>query len=231
MMKRSLTLGATLLAAAWLAGCASPEPRYYTLATGAAAPAGAPTPPANATATQPVWIEVAPVRVPERLNRAQLVVTDGNTGNVKLLDQSRWSSPLPDELRDALSQQLQGNLGAVDTYQQGISDVSPVFRITTEVVRLDADPGQRAGASIAWTVRRLPDGRVLSGRTEADLPAPGQVDGVVGAYRQIVATTASDIAAGVQSLRVQGGTAAFSAPALAPTPAPAPASPARQAGK
>ncbi|MCA3183129.1 MAG: membrane integrity-associated transporter subunit PqiC [Cupriavidus sp.] len=206
MMNRSLTLGATLLAAAWLAGCASPEPRYYTLAAGATSASAAPAP----AATQPVWIEVAPVRVPERLNRAQLVVVDGNTGNVKLLDQSRWSSPLPDELRDALSQQLQGNLGAVDTYQQGISDVSPVFRITTEVVRLDAEPGERAGASIAWTVRRLPDGRVLSGRTEADLPAPGQVDGVVGAYRQIVATTASDIAAGVQSLRVQGGAASVS---------------------
>lgn len=209
MMKRSLTLGAMLLAAAWLGGCASPEPRYYTLATGAAATATNSTP-AAASASQPVWIEVAPVRVPERLNRAQLVVLDGSTGNVKLLDQSRWSSPLPDELRDALSQQLQGNLGAVDTYQQGISDISPVFRITTEVVRLDADPGQRAGASIAWTVRRLPDGRVLSGRTEADLPVPGQVEGVVGAYRQIVATTASDIAAGVQSLRVQGGTASAS---------------------
>ncbi|WP_066739337.1 membrane integrity-associated transporter subunit PqiC [Cupriavidus sp. D384] len=215
MMKRSLTLCATLVGLAWLGGCASPEPRYYTLATGATATASNAAP-GIAPSTQPLWIEVSPVRVPERLNRAQLVVIDGKTGSVKLLDQSRWSSPLPDELRDALSQQLQGNLGAVDTYQQGISDVTPVYRITTEVVRLDADPGQRAGASIAWTVRRLPDGRVLSGRTEADLPAPGQVDGVVGAYRQIVAATASDIAAGVQSLRVQGGAAASSASPTSP---------------
>ncbi len=202
MMKRLLIVSSTALAMAWLGGCASPEPRFYTLASGtAAASASAPT--ATPATTQPVWIEVAPVRVPERLNRAQLVVVDGNTGNVKLLDQSRWSAPLPDELRDALSQQLQGNLGAVDTYQQGLSEVAPVFRVTTEVVRLDADLGQRAGATIAWTVRRLPDGKVLSGRTEADLPAPGQVEGMVSAYRQIVATTASDIAAGVQSLRVQ----------------------------
>lgn len=204
-MKRSLMVCATLLAAAWLGGCASPEPRYYTLAS-------APATPVAPSATQPVWIEVAPVRVPERLNRAQLVVTHGSTGAVKLLDQSRWSSPLPDELRDALSQQLQGNLGAVDTYQQGLSEVEPVFRVTTEVVRLDAEPGQRAGATIAWTVRRLPDGKVVSGRTEADLPAPGQVDGMVGAYRQIVATTATDIATGIRSLHVQGGTATLAAP-------------------
>jgi uncharacterized lipoprotein YmbA len=197
MMKRPLMRLAltalTAMTAALLNGCASPEPRYYTLASGAATTA--------APGASPVWIEVAPVRVPERLNRAQLVVTDGDTGAIKLLDLSRWSSPLPDELRDALSQQLQAKLGAVDTYQQGLSAVEPVYRVTTEVVRLDTDLGQRARATIAWTVRRLPDGKVLGGRTEAELPAPGQVDGLVNAYRQIVASTATDIAASVQSLQ------------------------------
>jgi hypothetical protein len=53
-------------------------------------------------------------------------------------------------------------------------------------------------------VRRLPDGKVLSGRTEADLPAPGEADGLVNAYRQIVAATAAEIAGGVQSLRAGG---------------------------
>ncbi|MGO4279371.1 hypothetical protein SAMN05216321_11198 [Cupriavidus sp. OV038] len=200
MMKRSAdkmrmapAVLAALAALAVLAGCASPEPRYYTLANGEAT--------APAAATTPIWIEVAPVRVPERLNRPQLVVADGSEGGLKLLDLSRWSSPLPDELRDALSQQLQARLGAVDTYQQGLSEVTPVYRVTTEVVRLDGDLGQRAAATIAWTVRKLPDGKVLSGRTQTELPAPGQVDGMVTAYRQIVATTAADIAAGVQSLR------------------------------
>jgi uncharacterized lipoprotein YmbA len=200
MMKRSAdkmrmapAVLAALAALAVLAGCASPEPRYYTLANGEAT--------APAAAATPIWIEVAPVRVPERLNRPQLVVADGSEGGLKLLDLSRWSSPLPDELRDALSQQLQARLGAVDTYQQGLSEVTPVYRVTTEVVRLDGDLGQRAAATIAWTVRKLPDGKVLSGRTQTELPAPGQVDGMVTAYRQIVATTAADIAAGVQSLR------------------------------
>ncbi|SOY53497.1 PqiC family protein [Cupriavidus taiwanensis] len=207
MMKRlPLTLVCASAAAAVLAGCASPEPRYYTLAQGpgtVAAPA-----PAVAPSTDTLWLEVAPVRVPERLNRPQLVVRDGGNGNgngsdagVRLLDLSRWSAPLPDELRDALSQRLQATLGAVDTYQQGLSDVQPLYRITTEVLRLDADVGQRAGATINWTVRRLPDGKVVSGRTQAELPAPGAVDGVVAAYREIVASTANDIAAGVQALR------------------------------
>ena len=193
---------AALLVATLVAGCASPEPRYYTLAQGPAAAASAAMP--AVTNTEPLWIEVAPVRVPERLNRPQLVVRDtrnGNEAGLRLLDLSRWSSPLPEEMRDALSQRLQASLGAVDTYQQGLADVSPVYRITTEVVRLDADIGQRAGATINWTVRRLPDGKVVSGRTQSDLPAPGEVEGVVAAYREILSGTAGDIAAGLQSLR------------------------------
>ncbi|CAG2156253.1 hypothetical protein LMG31506_05648 [Cupriavidus yeoncheonensis] len=192
-----------LTAATVLAGCASPEPRYYTLAQGPAA-AGASVATPAAPNTEPLWIEVAPVRVPERLNRPQLVVRDTHNGNeagLRLLDLSRWSSPLPDEMRDALSQRLQASLGAVDTYQQGLADVSPVYRITTEVVRLDADIGQRAGATINWTVRRLPDGRVVSGRTQSDLAAPGAVEGVVVAYRQILSAAADDIAAGLRALK------------------------------
>ncbi|WP_454720274.1 MULTISPECIES: PqiC family protein [Cupriavidus] len=206
MMTRKMISSALLalpLAAALLGGCASPEPRYYTLAGGTHGTNGTHGAAPLAEA-RPLWIEVAPVRVPERLNRPQLVVRSGQDGELRLLDQSRWSAPLPDELRDALSQQLQARLGAVDTYQQGLSglsDEAPVYRITTEVVRLEASVGERASATINWTVRRLPDGKVSAGHTQAELPAPGAVDGVVAAYRQIVATAADDIAAGMASLR------------------------------
>lgn len=180
-------------------GCASPEARYYTLAASRSNVTPAVTGRASRS-SEPLWIEVTPVRVPERLNRIQLVVRDGTSGEVKLLDTSRWTSPLPDELRDALSQQLQSTLGALDVYQRGLPATQPAFRVTTEVVNLDANVGKWAAATIAWTVRRLPDGKVLSGRTETEVPAPGQMEGVVKAYREILAATAADIAAGVQSL-------------------------------
>ncbi|MGO4811712.1 membrane integrity-associated transporter subunit PqiC [Cupriavidus sp. 2MCAB6] len=200
MMKR-LTMLFTLAAAAtnMMNGCASPEARYYTLAASRSNAAPAVTGRASRSG-DPLWIEVTPVRVPERLNRIQLVVRDGTSGGVKLFDTSRWTSPLPDELRDALSQQLQSTLDAVDVYRHGLSAAQPAFRVTTEVVSLDANVGKWAAATIAWTVRRLPDGKFLSGRTETEVPAPGQVEGVVNAYREILAATAADIAVGVQSL-------------------------------
>lgn len=208
-----------------LGGCASSsEPRYYTLAHGGEGAAAGATMPATAVmsgansptgtgtgtiaASQPLWIEVAPARVPERLNRQQIVI-GGPDGRVTPLDMARWSAPLPDEWRDALSQRLQIVLGAVDVYQQGLSGVQPLYRITTEVVRLDAQPGARVGATVNWTVRRLPDGRTLAGRTQAELPATGSGDdvtGVVAAMRQVVADTATQIAAGVASLRTEPAT-------------------------
>lgn len=198
MTRLTQLLPLVIAAAALMNGCASPEPRYYTLAADSTRAATAVT--GRASGSGPLWIEVTPVRVPERLNRAQLVVRDGTGGGVKLLDTSRWSSPLPDELRDALSQQLQSSLGAVDFYQHGLPATQPAFRVTAEVVSLDAEVGKRAAATVNWTERRLPDGKMLSGRTEADATAPGQLDGVVQAFRQIVAATAADITAGVQSL-------------------------------
>ncbi|WP_019449298.1 ABC-type transport auxiliary lipoprotein family protein [Cupriavidus sp. BIS7] len=184
-------------ATALMNGCASPEPHYYTLA---ASPTGASTAGRASRTGGPLWIEVTPVRVPERLNRPQLVLRDGTSGGAKVFDTSRWTSPLPDELRDALSQQLQSSLDAVDFYQHGLSATQRAYRVTTEVVSLDADVGKQATATITWSVRRLPDGKVLSGRTEKEVPAPGQVDGVVNAYREILAATAADIAAGLRSL-------------------------------
>ncbi|MHA7682671.1 PqiC family protein [Cupriavidus sp. PET2-C1] len=190
-----LAAGAVIaFAAAALAGCASPQARYYTLSLPAATPA-----PSQAAA--PVWIEVVPVRVPERVNRVNLVLSDGN-GRLRLLAQDRWSASLPDEFRDALSQRLQASLGAVDAYQHGRSGAEPLYRVSAEVVQIDAQIDERVSAIVNWTVRRLPDGKVTVGHTRAELAAPGGVDGVVAGYQQVVVNAAADIAAAVRSLRL-----------------------------
>jgi uncharacterized lipoprotein YmbA len=187
-----------LLLAAILAGCASPEPRYYTLASGPAIDATAA--PNVAQSKQPVLIEVLPVRVPERLNRSNLLLDKGG-GRLRLMELDRWSAPLPDELRDALSQRLQASLGALDSYPRGASGGTPSYRVTVEVLRMNAEPGARTSAVFNWTVQRFPDRKVTSGRTQAELPTPGGVDSVVAAYRQVVSNTAGDIAAAIRSLQ------------------------------
>lgn len=186
---------ALALAAAFSAGCSSPEPRYYTLASRLDAAT-----PAKPRLDRPLWIEVMPVSIPEYLNRPQLVLRGStNDGEIKVMEFVQWSAPLRDELRDALSLHLQTTLGAIDVYKLASARGDPTIRVAAEVVRLDAGLGQQAVASISWTVRNLPDGKVIVGNTNAELPVPATVDGVVAAYRQIVAAAAADIAAAVQS--------------------------------
>ncbi|MGT2493871.1 hypothetical protein ACU4GD_33760 [Cupriavidus basilensis] len=45
-----------------------------------------------------------------------------------------------------------------------------------------------------------PKAKVLSGRTETKVAAPGQLEGVVNVYREVLAATAAQIAADVRSL-------------------------------
>lgn len=175
-----------------LAGCASPEPRYHTLA-----PQRIALPPLPA---QPRWIEVQPPAVPAGLDRVQLVLRRED-GGVRRLENERWSAALPDELRDALALQLQARLGAVDLYRRGAAGEAPLYRISAEVLRLEAGS---AGAEVAvsWTVRRLPDGAARSGlsRYRRDAPA-ATADAAVAAYREGLAQTEEEIAAAVEDLR------------------------------
>ena len=71
--------------------------RFYTLAQ----PATSATP----ADTTPLFVEILPVRVPERLARPQIVVRNAgiDTAQVRILEQDRWSSHFNDELQDALA--------------------------------------------------------------------------------------------------------------------------------
>ena len=92
-----------LLAAMFLAGCASVGKKntFYTLSI-----------PSEVQATEsylghpakPIFIDVMPVIVPERLARPQLVINikDKET-QLLILEQARWSSHFHNELRDAFA--------------------------------------------------------------------------------------------------------------------------------
>ena len=182
-----------------LGGCStSPETRYYTLAASPSTSASL-----HQAANAPLWIEVGQVAVPERLNRPQIVLGNRQDGELTRLEFARWASPLPDELRDALAQQLQEKLDAIDLYRRGQADTAgkSLYRISIEVLSLEAAPDRATDAEIRWLIRRFPDDKLSTGRTRASLPATGKVEGLVTAYRQIVATTSDEIAGAIWAMR------------------------------
>jgi uncharacterized lipoprotein YmbA len=144
-MKKTMIVAA-LVSAVLLAGCASAPERYYTLAAAVdpvAAPSGA-----------PLFIELAPVAVPERLARPQMVIGKAGSAEVDLLEQHRWASSFDNELRDALAGGIAARLGAIDVTRGGYQAGAPAWRIAVQLRQFDAVENAQIDAALSWTARR-----------------------------------------------------------------------------
>ena len=189
------------LAAGLLAACGTPVTRYYSLAEPLAA---APAP----QATPPVFIELAPLALPERLARPQMVVRSGAdaSAQVEVLEQHRWASSFESELRDALAAGVAARLGAVDATKGGRANGTPAWRIAVQLRQFDAVEDSRVDAALSWTIRRSDDTRSAACRWSASEPAGAGIDALAQSARRLVAGAAQAIA---QHLRaMQAGTAA-----------------------
>ncbi|MGV2906734.1 PqiC family protein [Achromobacter sp. AGC25] len=140
------TVLSLLVAGAALAGCGSSPPvHYYTLQ----GPAAGPGP---AAAPAGFLIEVQPVSLSTQADQPQLMVRTGD-GSVSALYSERWSSPLGDELRGALSDALKRELGALDVQAVKPGPGAAVWRVQTDVQRFDLVSGSMAQLDATWRVR------------------------------------------------------------------------------
>lgn len=187
----ALPLALALLAA----GCATSTPdRYYTLA----APADAvPVP-----AASPIFIELAPVAVPERLARPQMLVQRAGGGaEVALLEQHRWSSSFENELRDALAAGIASRLGAIDVTKGGRQPSQPAWRIAVQVQRFDAIEATRVDAAFSWTVRRSDAERSATCQWAGSEPVGQDIDALALGAQRITSQAAQAIARQVSALQ------------------------------
>lgn len=193
-MRTTNTRAAAVLAAMLLAGCASNAPQYYSLAETAPT---ARMPAAGA----PLFIELAPVAMPERFARPQLVVrqkaaVDGP--QVDILEEHRWSSSFENELRDALSSGIAARLGAVDATRGGSPRGQPVMRIAVQLRQFDAVEGSRIDAGFSWTLRRRDEGLPVACQLAlSELVEGAGIDAVARGAQRATAKLADAIARSV----------------------------------
>ncbi|WP_160142128.1 PqiC family protein [Pigmentiphaga humi] len=193
-MSKFVRMAAALAAAAGAGGCAAPQaPAIYTLQAEQPAPADVSGP--------ALVLDVAPVALPERLQRRQIVLREDGA-QVQMLDRHRWSAPLGDELHDALSSALQARLHAVDAAKAGLAGKA-AYRVNVEFSRLDAKQGGAVRAAVSWSVRPLQGGRALVCLgTFEQAAAGGSVADVVVAHQGMLGRVADAVAA---SVRAAGG--------------------------
>lgn len=191
-MRSALSL---LALSAVLAGCGSSPPvNYYTLQ----APA-APVSATAATAPAPYLIEVQSVSLSTQADQPQLMVRTGD-GSLSALYSERWSSPLGDELRGALSDALKRELGALDVQVVKPGPGAPVWRVQTDVQRFEMVSGSLAQLDATWRVRPvntkgtglLCRSVVTENVTEAGVPA------LIAAQQRAVVSLAGAMASAIR---------------------------------
>ena len=185
---KSCRFSGLLVPVFFLNACASPPVHYYSLL----APSGetiTTKPPA------PFMVDVLPVGIPSQNDQSQLVVRQGAAGAV-VLDNERWTGPLDDEIRSALSSVLTHELATQDVAGLPQTSARPVLRIKLQLRRFDAWPGQRVQLDADWSLGFANEAGKprLVCRGYLDEPAPGGYPEMVQAQQRLVAALARRIA-------------------------------------
>jgi len=187
------------LVATLVAGCATTTPtRFYTLsATAAAEPAA--LPPTSFS------VGVGPVRMPEVLDRPQMVLRAG-ANRVTIDEFNCWASPLPTNAARVVAENLVRLLGTprVTLYPQGPT-LNPDYRVEIDFLRFESAPGEAATIEALWTARRTSDGRARTARTELrEVPSEAGIDGVVAAHSRALGRLSEDVAGAIRALESSG---------------------------
>lgn len=191
----SLRPALSLLAlSAALAGCGASAPvHYYTLQGPSAPEAGA------AAAPAAYLVDVQSVNVAAQADQPQLMVRTGD-GSLSALYSERWSSPLGDELRGALSDALKRELGALDVQMVKPGPAAPVWRIQTDVQRFELVSDSRAQLDATWRVRpvNMKGSGMLCRSVVTEAVTQAGVPALIAAQQRAVAALAATMASAIR---------------------------------
>lgn len=157
----AIPLKITVLAAFMLLGACRSDPiSFHTL-----------TPVQLASTRAGAQIPIEAISVPPQVDRAQIVIREGNSG-LAILETEWWGASLVDELRGALSDQLS------NTGQGNVS-------VRIEVQRFDSIPGQYGLIDATWRLRAS-DSASLTCRSTLKTPSGPSIDELVSAQQNNV---------------------------------------------
>ena len=152
--------------------------------------------------------KLAPVAMPERFARPQLVVRQKgapDSAQVDILEQHRWASSFENELRDALASGIAARLGAIDVTRAPAPRGQPVMRIAVQLRQFDATRAAAwtpASAGRCGAPTRRPAVRCRLSLSE---PVGGGIDALAAGARRVSSQLAEAIAGSVEA--VQAGRA------------------------
>ncbi len=113
-----------------------------------------------------VTLGVGPLRLPEYLNRSQLV-TRGNGSELEIDEFSRWAEPLTLALHRVVSTDVDNMMNGVVVIVfpwEAVVHNDVDYRLIGEVTRFDADRSGRVVLDIQWVISEVSAGVVVPAR-------------------------------------------------------------------
>lgn len=190
---------AGMLISLLLGACStSPPSRFYTLS--------ALEPEAASSSGSAVLLGLGPLRMPEYLNRSQ-IVTRGSDAAILIDEFVRWSEPLALAMPRILAANVDNLLPdtgvVVFPYEPFIREQLD-YRLVGDINRFDTDRQGRVVLDVQWAVSDRA-GRlavaVRRSRYEARAAPPGDTDAMIVAMNRTLADFSRDIASSLRALR------------------------------
>jgi uncharacterized lipoprotein YmbA len=197
----SITLAASALCTLLIiiGGCGRTQTaRFYTLN----ALTDPPTERQAAPAARSVAVGLGPIRLPEYLDRPQ-IVTRISPNEVRFAEYHRWAGPLAGDLSSTLAENLSILLGTDRIALYPWKATTPIdCRVEIEVSRFDGKPGDSVVLESQWIVFSGDRRRVL-GTSTSSLREPVNGKGceaLVAAQSRALAALGREIAEAIRSL-------------------------------
>jgi uncharacterized lipoprotein YmbA len=188
---------AVFLTISSLAGCGtSSKETYYTLSSAAAVNGATPV-----TGESGYSIAVGPITLPEVVDRPQFVLRAG-PNEVSIVELHRWAGPLKSEISRTIADNLAADLKVrrVAAYPQSAGDNAD-YRVLVDIQRFESTLGESATIDALWTVKRVSDGVLRTGRSTArESGSGGTYDALAAAHSRALTTISREIAEAIRSI-------------------------------
>lgn len=145
-------------------------------------------------------IIVTPVKVPDMLNKSQLVVYDKDSSEVQIMEFHRWAEVLPDVLQSAVTNDLMSYLPNAYVKRAYFDSTDGQYSVNIEINRIEAYIDDKATLSAWWNISDA-KGKIIkrkqgvyaanvTGKTVGDL-VNAEADAVHQMSREIAETLAN----------------------------------------
>ncbi len=192
------------LCAAVLGGCfagSSPPSRFYTLSSLRKADHEVPAASSN---NKTLLVAVGPVRVPDYLDRPEIITRSGQN-EINVNEFHRWSGSLESGISrvliENLSELLPHDRFSIVRWSPSQTDMPIAYRLTLDIVSFDAAPGGIASLDSNWAIYGGAKEIVLTRKSSVREKIGGSdVAGVVSGMSRAVEDLSREIASAVIEL-------------------------------